>query len=356
MDFLKNIKIKRLLITIIVSSCVFLSNITYANATDVVDWDTIGAGSWTGIVMPANINEIENFYLYGAVQAGMDGWLSSVQLRLRQNQNACGNDKLFRVVIRNYVSDTDYGSIIGWSDYYQCNELPDYDDNPLPLSDFELEGLNRISLYFDDEERFWLGIEFLDGEEGTGNTLIFGLLHTLGFEQLFCDNEDCDNSTYADSTYALEMRTWVDIDTPEPITPSLPDVVACLPHNYIPPEREGDIGDLNAIAENLYQFLADTPIIGDALFINCVIYLNFYSELETITTSNIPFHINVFDTDETVQIPLQEVKIALETWVSDIEGYEDFRIVFTTFLWVIIAFGLYFALLHPLKGGGNDDD
>lgn len=312
-----------------------------------VDWDTTSVW-WTGASVPASVSGSNRYYFYSRVTVGIEGWLSQLELRLKQNSGGCASSKPFRVEIRSYSDTSPYGRLLAWSDYMECNTLPTYSTSPVPLTGFVIRYTNTLSDdYFRVGDKFWVGIAFTAGSTGTSQNILFGQRNLTDNEQLNCTDEACTVAQYTNNFYPFEVRTYMDEDSEPPITPDLPELTACLPHNYVPQGSSGDTGTVETIIGNIYQYSANIPVLGDLLFLDCVIYKDFYENLETMATTDLDYHVTAFNIDSDESLPLELVKSSLETWVSGITGYEAFRTTITTVIWCIILFGLFLVFIFP---------
>jgi len=211
--------------------------------------------------------------------------------------------------------------------------------------DFSAEGINLTA-----GGEYYIAIKGIGAEVYTGKKGI----QVSGADYNYTGNPKWSNNT-ATSFYPLDT-SWnnyamrFEVIVQRQILPDLPDYVFCLPHNYIP-AGEGDEGDVLAIFSNLYQWIANTPVVGDLLFINCILFTEFYGELETTALIDPVFHLHAFGLDQDVDIPLSDTYDQIATWTSGIVGFSAFKTALTTLVWCILIFLI--VKIFFFKGGGG---
>jgi hypothetical protein len=121
--------------------------------------------------------------------------------------------------------------------------------------------------------------------------------------------------------------------------------------------QQGDQGLINNVYNSIYYTLASTPILGDLIYIDCVIYNDFYSNLTSVTTTDLSYNIKLFGVDQAATVPLTTLKSSMGVWIGGSTGYSGIKTLVTTVVWCLILFGLFFGFVFPeIRASDKADD
>lgn len=119
----------------------------------------------------------------------------------------------------------------------------------------------------------------------------------------------------------------------------------------------GDSGIVYNIFSYIYSGLSKTPIIGDLMVVDCIIYDDFYLNLETLAVEDLSYTINLFGQEHNTLIPLVLAKNTMQNWVDSSTGYSSIKDEITTVVWCIILFTIFFKFVYPqILQSDKDED
>jgi len=180
-----------------------------------------------------------------------------------------------------------------------------------------------------------------------GSGSFFNAGSILEDQSVYFDLDFTDLGTLADG---LEYTVSCYLETEEGNSSTVQQVYKyqsgsiCSPDFGMALEDKGII--LNTLA-TAYSVVANLPILGDLIFLDCVIYNDFYSNLVVVSTEDLTYHLNAFNVDEDVNIPLNGLKSSMTAWLTG-TGYSAIKTTITTVLWIALMFGLFFKFIFPM--------
>jgi hypothetical protein len=168
---------------------------------------------------------------------------------------------------------------------------------------------------------------------------------TIGFHQSCWWSFDDSGNKSEQACLSIDYRTGV-----------LDCTSAVLGTGTVPTGQTGDTGIIASIFGGIYSSLANVPIIGDLMLVNCIAYSNFYGNLNQFQAlTNPSVTLSILGNSQNFQLPLTQVKSSMETWVSGITNYEDFRTTITVVIWAFIIFSVVFYSLFGDRSIKEDE-
>lgn len=108
----------------------------------------------------------------------------------------------------------------------------------------------------------------------------------------------------------------------------------------------GDKGLIVGLFGSIYGALSSIPVLGDLIYLDCVIFNDFYSNLDDQAVADLDYHITAFNYDSDVSVPLVSLSSSMNDWLTG-SGYSGIKTTVTTFVWLVVLFGLFFAFVFP---------